>query len=685
MKKIYLILTICIGLGFSSFSQCNSDFDSNPDPACIGSPVIFYDLSTGGSPAFTWSWNFGAGATPATFFGQNPPAVTYSTPGTKNITLTYTSNSGGCSDVQTRQIDIIPQPTASFTSNAPQCVSSLVNFTYTGSATLTYQWDFGVGATPSMSVVPNPMGIMYSSAGTKTITLTIDNGTCTRTITQNITINATPLSTFSSTAPQCSGLPVDFTNTGTTTGVSYSWNLGAGATPATSLLQDPTGVIYSSAGTKVITLTTTDNTTACASTTTQTININQTPTSTFTSNAPQCVNSLINYTNTGSTGGSWSYFWDFGADASPQTSTSENPTGIAYSTGGTKSITLSISNGSCTQTSTQTVNINTLPIANAGLDTTICANTSVQIGSTPIAGYTYNWFPSSTLSNAAIANPIANPIAPITTYFVTMTNTLTGCVGKDSIVVTMLSPLVADAGVDVEICRYDSIQIGAGLIEGQTYVWTASAGLNGISSSNTLASPSTTTTYTLTVTGSGCAAVTDEVTVIVHQLPIVSAGVDDTITVGSSVQLTATGGVQYTWMPSYGLSNIGVFNPVANPDTSTTYIVSAIDIYGCMNSDTILVRVIAPSFWIATAFTPDNNGHNDVLFVRGEGINNFEFAVFDRWGEQLFYTKDLKTGWDGTKQGTGLSMPEGAYAYFVKGELSNGDPVSAKGIVNLIR
>lgn len=320
MKKIYLILIICIVGAGSASSQCNADFDRNPDPACIGSPVVFYDLSNGGSAAFTWNWNFGAGATPATFVGQNPPAVTYSTTGTKNITLVYTSNSGGCSDVRTRQVDIIPQPTASFTSNAPQCVGSLVNFTYTGSATLTYQWDFGVGATPSMSVVQNPMGIVYSSTGTKTITLTIDNGTCTRTITQNITINGTPLSTFSSTAPQCTGLPVDYTNTGTTTGVTWSWNLGSGATPATSTLQNPTGVIYASAGTKIITLTITDGGTGCNSTTTQTININQTPTATFTSNAPQCVGSAVNFTNTGSTGGSWSYFWDFGLDASPQNS-----------------------------------------------------------------------------------------------------------------------------------------------------------------------------------------------------------------------------------------------------------------------------------------------------------------------------------------------------------------------------
>lgn len=683
--KIFFSLVSGILIFANAKSQCNADFQEAFDPICVNQPEIFYDLSTGGSPPFTWNWNFGAGATPATFVGQTPPTVIYSTPGTKNITLTYTSNGGGCVDVRTRQIDVLPQPAVSFTSNAPQCVGALVNFTYTGSATISYQWDFGVGATPQASAVQNPQGIIYSSPGIKTITLTIDNGVCTRTITQNITINATPASTFSSTAPQCTGLPVDFTNTGTITGVSWLWNFGSGATPATSTAQNPTGIIYSSAGTKIVTLTTTDNGTGCASTTTQTININQTPTASFTSNAPQCVGSTLNFTNTGSTGGSWSYFWDFGMDAIPQNSSAENPTGVSYTTGGTKTITFTVSDGNCTQTSTQTITINALPVAMAGLDTTICANTSVQIGSSPVGGNTYNWFPSNTLSSSTIANPVASPIAPVTTYIVTVTNTATGCINTDSVNVTMLSPLIADAGVDGEICRFDSIQIGTGLIQGQTYAWSPSTGLNSITSPNPVSSPSVTTTYTLTVTGSGCAPVSDEVTVIVHPLPIVSAGPDDTITTGQSTQLIATGGVQYTWNPSYGLNNTGVFNPVANPDTTTTYIVTVIDIYGCINSDTMTVRVIAPSFWIATAFTPDNNGHNDVLYVRGEGINNFEFAIFDRWGEQLFYTKDLKTGWDGTKQGTGQTMPQGAYVYFVKGELSTGDPVTAKGMVNLIR
>lgn len=507
-----------------------ANFMSSANSICVGDSVNYFNTGTMGSSStatVTHSWSFGSGASPSTSSAVNPPPVTYSTAGAKIITHTVKVNYGGCggnqTDLFTQTISVNPQPLPAFTSNTPQCTGNSVNYTYTGSTGVTYIWDFGTGATPQTSTAQNPSGVMYNSAGTKTIRLTTTNAFgCSKTITQNITINATPIVSFTSTTPQCTGLSVDFTNTGTTTGVTYLWNFGSGATPATLTTQNPSGVVYSTAGTKIITLTTTNSTSGCVVTATQTININQTPTTSFTSTAPQCAGSSVSFTNTGSTGGSWSYLWDLGQGAIPQTSSSENPTG-SYLAGGTKIVTLSVSNGYCTQTSTQTISINSLPVANAGLDTTICANTSVQIGSSAIAGNTYNWFAASTLNNPAIANPISSPIAPVTQYVVTVTNSATVCIATDTVNVTMLSPLVANSGVDGTICRYDSIQLGTGLLEGQVYSWSPSAGLSNTTSPNPTTSPTLTTTYTLTVTGSGCAAEKDEVTITVHQLPLMPA------------------------------------------------------------------------------------------------------------------------------------------------------------------
>lgn len=674
-----------------------ANFVASKNTVCVADSVLFYNTGTPGSSPnanVSHSWSFGPGANPSTSNAANPPAVQYSTPGIKTITHFVSVDYTPCgtitqqSNLVTLNITVNPAPTPSFTSNSPVCQNSPVNFTYTGGGGVTYNWDFGQNSIPQNSTAKNPSGILYSSAGTKTITLsTVNSFGCSSTITNTIGINMTPTANFSSTAPQCTGLPVNFTNTGTTIGTGWMWNFGSGAAPATSTVQNPSAITYSTSGTKSVTLITTNLTTGCSVTAMQTININLTPSVSFTSNASQCVGSNVNFTNTGSTGGNWSYFWDLGQSATPQISSSQNPTGVVYGSGGNKTITFTIFDGNCTQTSTQTININPLPLVNAGKDTTICHNTNVQIGSPSQAGYTYSWVPSTTLtiSNPTISNPIASPIAPVTIYTVSMTNTITGCVAKASVVVTMLPPIIANAGVDGTICRKDSIQIGQGMVQGQTYSWFPVSGLSSSISPNPVSSPSVTTVYTLTVGRANCAVVKDEVTITVHQLPKINAGKDDTITVGSSVQLIATGGVQYLWSPSYGLNNIGVFNPVANPTITSSYIVKGIDIYGCINYDTINVIVLAPSFWLPNAFTPNGDNFNDALIVRGEGVSDFEFGIFTKWGEEVFYTKDMKAGWDGKKQGTAETMPEGAYVYFIKGTMSNGNPINSKGLVNLIR
>ncbi|HLP50608.1 MAG TPA: PKD domain-containing protein, partial [Chitinophagales bacterium] len=311
------------------FSTPTSSFSTNA-PTCTLLPVNF--TNTGTLTGVTWAWDFGADAQPVTSTDQNPTGVTYAIPGIKPITLVTTDNVSGCSDTHTESITINQSPYASFTSNAPQCNNVGFNFTNTGSTggSWSYTWNFGVGANPAISSAENPVGVLYSSAGTKTVTFTVSGQGCTQTNTQTIVVDEAPVASFSSTTPQCTGLNVDFTNTGTSTGVSYAWDFGAGATPATSTDQNPTGVVYATAGSKTVTLTTTNIATGCSDVATQSFNISQSPVASFTSNAPQCSTVAIDFTNTGSTGGSWAYAWSFGTGANPASSTAENPTGIQY-------------------------------------------------------------------------------------------------------------------------------------------------------------------------------------------------------------------------------------------------------------------------------------------------------------------------------------------------------------------
>ncbi|MFH1321853.1 MAG: PKD domain-containing protein [Bacteroidota bacterium] len=664
-----------------------ADFTSNPSSSCAGDSIDFANTGTTGA---SYLWSFGTDAFPVSSTNEDPAAVVYSTDGIKTVTLITTL--GSCVDTNVQTINITETPAPAFTHTAPQCDGAVVDFDYTGTTGpgWTYAWDFGFGATPSTSTAEDSISVIYSGAGTKIVTLTVANGMCSETlIDSTVIINQTPTADFSSTAPACTGDSVDFTNTGTTGGSwAYSWDFGSGATqtiPGSDALENPTDIIYypfNAYGTKTITLIVTDGT--CSDTSLQTINIYETPQVSFTSNEPQCAGEPVIFNNTGSSSTQWMYSWDFGAGAMPPSATSENPFGVVYNYGGNKTITLTINDGFCTNTESAIIYINYLPVAEAGPDTTICADEIVQIGTSAISGYIYDWFPQSTLNNPAVAQPFASPEAGYTTYIVNVTDT-NNCQNTDSVLVTMLISAVVDAGPDAEICFGDTAQLGMGLLEGQTYQWTPVSWLSNAISPNPMAYPDFTILYTVSVTYEGCDTVTDDVLVIVHPLPDADAGEDVTIVNGTSVQLIATGGLQYVWTPETGLDNPGLFNPVASPTSTTEYEVTVTDIYGCVNTDIIIVGVVDPTEFIPTAFTPDGNGKNDVFYVRRGGMKEFELRIFDRWGELVFVSDDIEMGWDGTMQSTSEEMPEGAYVYSFMGVTNNDEEVQESGIVNLIR
>lgn len=83
-------------------------------------------------------------------------------------------------------------------------------------------------------------------------------------------------------------------------------------------------------------------------------------------------------------------------------------------------------------------------------------------------------------------------------------------------------------------------------------------------------------------------------------------------------------------------------------------------------------------------FSPNGDGKNDVLYVRGAGEKDFEFAVFDRWGQRVFQTSDPNVGWDGTFNGTVLN--DAVFVYYVKSfSPVTQKPYNVKGNVTLKR
>jgi gliding motility-associated-like protein len=87
--------------------------------------------------------------------------------------------------------------------------------------------------------------------------------------------------------------------------------------------------------------------------------------------------------------------------------------------------------------------------------------------------------------------------------------------------------------------------------------------------------------------------------------------------------------------------------------------------------------------FIPNIFSPNNDGNNDVLFVRSEGIKELEFVIYDRWGEKIFETTDPTQGWDGTYKGKELSTA--VFSYYVKATSYGGEAMEKKGNVTLVR
>ncbi|MBL4586413.1 MAG: gliding motility-associated C-terminal domain-containing protein, partial [Flavobacteriales bacterium] len=148
----------------------------------------------------------------------------------------------------------------------------------------------------------------------------------------------------------------------------------------------------------------------------------------------------------------------------------------------------------CTASDTVTVEVNPLPTAFAGFNQGVCAGSNAQLNAT--GGVTYQWTPTTGLSDPNIANPVVTFTTDSATYYVTVTDII-GCMNTDSVTVWQEQLPDATAGPDTTICLGESANLIA--TGGTTYSWDPAAGLNDPTIANPTATPLTTTTYTVTV------------------------------------------------------------------------------------------------------------------------------------------------------------------------------------------
>lgn len=125
------------------------------------------------------------------------------------------------------------------------------------------------------------------------------------------------------------------------------------------------------------------------------------------------------------------------------------------------------------------------------------------------------------------------------------------------------------------------------------------------------------------------------------------------------------------------------------PDSTTTYTVTVTNEEGCIDIASLTIIVIQPTcdeddIFLPTAFSPNGDDINDVWFVRGNFIESMELVVYNRWGEEVFYSNDQTIGWDGSFGGNTLAPDVFAYALSVICIADQGT-YQVKGNVNLLR
>jgi len=128
-----------------------------------------------------------------------------------------------------------------------------------------------------------------------------------------------------------------------------------------------------------------------------------------------------------------------------------------------------------------------------------------------------------------------------------------------------------------------------------------------------------------------------------------------------------------------------VENPVAIYDHDLVYQLNTVTEKGCKRQSKVLIkRYAGPELYVPTAFTPNNDGRNDVFRVLPTGLKSFGFlSVYNRWGQLVFRTTDYNKGWDGNYNSS--KVDAGTFVYIVNAVDYKGRPMNRKGTFVLIR
>ncbi|MDT3401894.1 PKD domain-containing protein [Mucilaginibacter terrae] len=645
-----------------------------------------------------------------------------------------TSGCGPTRDIEF-YFSITDYPEANFTTSTDKCSGANVQFTDAsdtkGSTIVNWSWVFNdpyaTASNPNTSTVQNPTHT-FTVAGNYLVRFKVVNENGCESVWKeiNVHINSIPVVKFKASTPNCETQVISFTDESTTVdGIvnTWSWNFGDAnsttANPNTLTVQNPSH-IYSVPGTYTVTLQVTTST-GCTHVLTRDIIVNPLPKANFT--VPDaCVDDVAKFTNTSTIAdgseSQFTYEWDFNDPLSVAKTFTKD--GVhKYSVPGVYKVTLKVisKDGCVSDIKEQDFMLNGAnPTAVFDIvKDKFCSSENLEIKNSSSVGtgsitryqiyYDYEGHPNDATIYDATHNPIPTnnifahnyglstqqrtfkvkifiysgasatcmaeyPVQEITVYpnpEITVTPSYIFCQEEGE------QTLATDEGAFIG--KGTPNFSGAGIIDA----------VKGIFDTRKAGPGTHIIHYTFTLAGTSCPYETD-IMVLVNPTPIINGKKEYTIQAGESVtiepQVLSLNGTQitYTWTPKLGLNNPAGSSPVASPNVTTEYTLTAKSINDCVTQAKFTVKVVQQPIAYNT-FTPNGDGVNDTWVI--PNILNFPKAtveVFKRDGEKVFQSVGYPMAWDGRYRG--VDLPAGTYFFII--DTKNGKPVQS-GPLTIIR
>jgi len=377
----------------------SANFSVSSATVCTDAAVTFTDLSTGVTPNTVYAWSFGTGASPATATTKGPHQVTYTTTGPKTVKLVITL--GTLQEEHTMEINVGAKPVSPASMTGPEvlCPGESGTYSITTVANATkYNWTYPVGATVSQN--NNQLTVTLGNSG-GAISVTPENTCGTGTAVSKTVTRGTQPST-SAINGLASGYCKDKITYSVTggQGSTYQWTIPQAHTVVsgngTSTVVIELGSVV---GESTISVVETSSTGCVGTAVTKVVTVDGCGlTANFTpSTATPCVGTAMTFTGTSSASPNATYSWNFGEGATPATSFQSHkdaPISVTYSTAGTKTVTLTVSDNGESDVKTFPLNVGVKPEITGQISgpSTVCKDVTAQFSITAVQGVSvYQW------------------------------------------------------------------------------------------------------------------------------------------------------------------------------------------------------------------------------------------------------------------------------------------------------